>query len=838
LSFDASTFEIWGSLLNGGTCVLMHHKRPSLAELEEVLVSESITTIFLTTALFVELVEKRPAAFRYIKEVLTGGEPIPPASVKGALNANPGLHVIACYGPTECTTFASTHRYTCAAEVGEVIPLGEPIEQTEFYLLDDTLEPVPAGVEGELFVGGSGVALGYLNRQELTERAFLPKPDQPGAILYRTGDRCIRTPDGDLIFKGRADRQVKVRGFRIELGEIEATLTEHPAVQAACVKTVQRVGGDKVILAYVVPAEAVVSPDPVKDQHRFDVRTEEWEQIYSNLLYKSLASADLARTDPTFNISGWKSTFHGRPISDAEMEEHVGETVKRILSLSPRNVLEIGCGTGLLLFRLAQHCSSYVGTDFSQAAIDYVQRHVHTVPGGDRVTLLRRTAHEVPQAPPQGFDLVIINSVTEHFVSLEYLDRLLHQLAPLVAEGGHIFVGDNRNYTLLPLFHVSVQHFKAPASTTMQALSLLSEKATSEEQQLTIDPYYFAQLDRSVFRNVSVELRRGVHRNELTGYRYDAVLELGKEQPLARADAKAWQPEIDSMESLRSLLKEKDRASLYLTGIPNARLPGASMLLDAIAGKTDFHTAGDLRRNMEQVPAGEDPEQFCLLGGMSHYDVQIIPSRGSLDGRFDVAFRRRPADPFDVRALAGSIVAKDLKELANDPLRACRNDEIAAQLRSYLEARLPEHAVPSFFVTLPRLPLNTNGKIDYAALPLPARLSSADADTATAGDGNALEQTIRAVWERVLAIRNISLKEHFFEIGGDSLKAVRAAEELSRALKSTISPAVLFEEPTIAGLALRLSSMSNVEPEKLSVSTGAIRRRIAQQRREAVAVGG
>jgi len=818
LSFDASTYEIWGSLLNGGTCVLNPFAKPSLQDLEDILVTEGVTTLFLTTALFVELAERLPRAFRTVKEVLTGGEVIPPTSVKRLLSLNPGLSVVACYGPTECTTFASTQRYSSAEEVGEIIPLGQPIAETELFVLRDELTAAQPGEEAELYIGGSGLALEYLNRPELTQAAFVRSPfsADPNSRLYRTGDRCVHTADGRFLFKGRVDRQIKLRGFRIELGEVDAALAQHPSVQSAYVKTAETVSGDKVLVAYAVPTQESIARDPLRDEANFAERTRQWQEVYSKLLYKSLATSDLAGNDPTFNTSGWKSTFDGRHIPSEQMEEQVGQTVERILSLAPRTILELGCGTGMLLFRLAEHVDSYVATDFSQDCLDYVEERLPGWPGGDRVTLLHRHAHKLPEPPPGLFDVVVINSVTEHFASLDYLDRLLASIAPIVRKGGYIFVGDNRNFTLLSHFHAAVQLAKSPGTRSRAGYAVLAEQATADEQQLTIDPYYFAQLDRSMFGTVALQLRRGVHHNELTGYRYDAILQLGAPATAtAVSSPRTWQSGVDSLIGICRELRAEKPDQLVIRGLPNSRLRGSALLLDAVARRTSIQSTGELKRSIENSATGEDPEDFWRMGSEFGYDVQILPAQNAADGQFDVVFRKSSKALLDVSVVTGPVEPRPLSELANDPLLSWRKDQLAQGLRRHLEQCVPEYAVPAFFVLLSRFPLTANSKIDTAALPVPARLSVTESGGAKERLSVLGEQT-RAVWESVLGISNISQDEKFFEIGGDSLKSVRVAADLSKLLRRDISPALIFEEPTIRGLEKRLSQAVSFKPVQAS----------------------
>ncbi|RKG75337.1 non-ribosomal peptide synthetase, partial [Corallococcus terminator] len=257
ISFDASTLEIWAPLLFGGRLVVFPPSSPSDLELlESVLQRHGVTTMWLTAGLFAQVVELKPEALRGLRQILTGGDVVPPHHVRRVLEGL-GIPVSNGYGPTETTVFASTHRMTDAAQVGTSIPLGRPINATQLYVLDAHGQPVPPGVPGELFIGGDGLARGYASRPDLTAERFVPNPfsSTQGERLYRTGDLARWRPDGVVEFLGRVDHQVKVRGFRIELAEVEAALRTHAYVREAVAVVREDVPGDKRLVAYFVASE-------------------------------------------------------------------------------------------------------------------------------------------------------------------------------------------------------------------------------------------------------------------------------------------------------------------------------------------------------------------------------------------------------------------------------------------------------------------------------------------------------------------------------------------------------------------------------------------------------
>jgi amino acid adenylation domain-containing protein len=253
--FDATTMEVWGPLLHGGTCVVIDQATLlSFEHLRDTVRSLGITVMWLTAGLFKQIADELDDIFQPLRSLLAGGDALDPKAVHRVLaNDAPG-QLINGYGPTETTTFATTYTIT-TCDGHTPLPIGRPIGNTSIYLLDDDLQPVPLGVAGEVCIGGAGVALGYLNRPELTAERFVVDPfaARPEAKMYRTGDRARYRVDGNLEYLGRRDHQVKIRGFRVELGEVEARVREDPAVRDAAVLAYEAVPGDKRLIAYLVP---------------------------------------------------------------------------------------------------------------------------------------------------------------------------------------------------------------------------------------------------------------------------------------------------------------------------------------------------------------------------------------------------------------------------------------------------------------------------------------------------------------------------------------------------------------------------------------------------------
>lgn len=267
-SFDVSVYEIFSPLLAGGRLqVIPENIRLDAPSLFDWLQEHDIRSAYLPPFLledFAARVQTQTGASQ-LRRLLVGVEPIPDALLTGLIAQMPALCILNGYGPTETTICSTLYEVDTAHPQPGNTPIGRPAANTQIYLLDPRLQPVPIGVVGELYIGGVGLAHGYLNRPDLTAQRFIQSPFRTGELLYRTGDLARYLPDGNLFFVGRSDTQVKLHGVRIELGEIEATLTQHPGVKQAVVRLHEQTSGGKQLVAYVTSSH---DPPPPPEELR------------------------------------------------------------------------------------------------------------------------------------------------------------------------------------------------------------------------------------------------------------------------------------------------------------------------------------------------------------------------------------------------------------------------------------------------------------------------------------------------------------------------------------------------------------------------------------------
>ncbi len=376
---------------------------------------------------------------------------------------------------------------------------------------------------------------------------------------------------------------------------------------------------------------------PVLEQEEAHLRR--WRELWGDAYAESPPPRD-----PSLNVAGWASSYTGKAIREAEMKEWVESTVARLLDRSPQRVLEIGCGTGMLLLRVAPRTAEYVAVDFSPEALDYVLGQVEAA-GLSNVTLVRGTADDLAGIEG-GFDLVILNSVVQYFPSLDYLLRVLKGVVARLAPGGRIFLGDLRSLPLLEAFHASVQLQQADEAMTLDDLRERVAVAVRQERELALHPALFAAISRLLpgVSYAEVQLKRGRARNEMTRFRYDAFLHLSgpmPDEPTARR--LEWGDRGAAPAELCRLLAAEAPPAVRVRQVPNARLIAELEAQKMLRAADPFCTVGELQLALRRVRSkGVEPEDFWALEKELPYRVQVGWSADEV-GPYDVYLRRREA---------------------------------------------------------------------------------------------------------------------------------------------------------------------------------------------------
>jgi amino acid adenylation domain-containing protein len=797
--FDFSVWEMWVCLASGGRLVVVPTAiGQSPAALADLLARERVTVVNQTPSALRGLLlpGDGPALDRdRLRMIVCGGEALPRDLAGDLLERQ--LPLWNFYGPTEATVWATQRKMTRADLSGPFAPLGGPIANMRVCVLDPEGLPLPSGEAGEIAIGGEGVARGYWNRPALTRDRFVADPfGGAGGRLYRTGDQGRVRPDGQLEFLGRIDQQVKIRGFRVEPGEIESTLADHPGVREAAVVLREEETEDPILAAYVV-AERTGEDRPRPEAQ---AQLAQWRLVYDGIY----GGEDGPERERGFDTVGWTSSYTGGPIPAEQMREWVEGTASRILSLAPRRVLEIGCGTGLLLLRVAPGCERYVGLDYSAAGLARLRRQLEAAPIRG-VELHEREASDLSGFAQGEFDLVIVNSVVQYFPDASYLREVLRRSSRLLAPGGAIFVGDVRSLPLLEAFHASVERHHAGADLSVDELRRRIHEAVAHETELVLAPGFFeAFAASSKLSDLRVMPRRGRAWNELTRFRYDVLLRDGTAGSAAGFVERDWRRDRLDAASLERLLDERPEA-LAVTGIPNARVAAeAAFLEDAIRGGA--RTVEDLNRSRGEA-GGIDPEEVWRAARERGIEAQLSWSRTDRDGRFDAFFRSTAAAPREIpawppprQAPASDPAVTD----ANQPLAGLSFRPLVAELKALLSAKLPDYMMPSAFVWMDRLPLTANGKLDRGALPPPGRARS---HREFISPRTPAEKAVADAFRQVLGVERIGAADDFFELGGHSLKAAQVVSRLRQTSAVDVAVRAFFEHPTVSELARHVESL-------------------------------
>jgi amino acid adenylation domain-containing protein len=504
ISFDIFGLELFLPLCTGGTLVLADRERlledgylPALAQ------RHGATLFQATPSLVRNLLDTGWRAHGNLR-MLIGGEALTSDVARRLRSARSVFNV---YGPTEATIWASIHRVSPDGD--RAPPIGRPIWNTQLFVLDGALEPLPPGVTGELYIGGVQLARGYAGRADLTAERFMPSPFGRGERIYRTGDLARWRSDGELEYLGRADQQVKIRGHRIEPGEIESVLAAHPAAAAAVVVARDDMPGGTQLVAYYT---ADAAHEATLERELAAAQTAAWRDVYDSRYAQDAQQADAAV---------WTNSRTGEPYSEADIREWAEATVTRIAALAPRRVLEIGCGSGLLLSRIAPDCERYVGTDISGQALELLRGEAHAMP---QVELRHLPAHGVGAMAPDTFDAVILNSVVQYFPSANYLQEVLGEAYALLAPGGHLFIGDVRNLELLPAFHAWAMDPRQAAAGEDESRREIDRRCRGETELCLAPAFFTALAGRFDLAGVQVLRKRGKADTEMNAFRFDAVL--------------------------------------------------------------------------------------------------------------------------------------------------------------------------------------------------------------------------------------------------------------------------------------------------------------------------
>lgn len=795
---DMSIFEIFVPLLAGGTVVMPDPDKSKdaghwkeLVEKYRVTFWSSVPTIFSMLLYAFETEGGKGQIPDSLKAAMLAGEVIPVSLYKRLSVVGPKVKLYGSGGPTETTLLNVIHPVTDEDAEGGYIPYGVPIWNSGYLILDDNLKVVKMGETGTIYNSGTCLANGYLD-EGMTEEKFIMHPELK-IRLYNTGDLGRYNEKGWVDILGRADNQVKINGKRIELEEIEKVIEQDEQI----IKSVVSVYEDK-LRGKQLAAQIMLSAS----QDDGNANVEHWKTVFDETY-----SEERTQNNSESDYSGWHSTYTGGQIPAEEMKEWVENTVSSIKKVAGKRILEIGCGTGLLLYRLAPDANEFVGMDLSNEAIETLK---HDLEGNGlyrNVELYQAAADDLSKVEGRKFDTIIINSVIMFFPTVTYLLDVIKKCMSLLSEEGCLFLGDIQDYDLVKTFRTSVFLCREKDGT----VGTIREKIKNDclkLKDLYVSQHLFDVLHQFVPESgdITITQKNMQSVNEISKFRYDVVVY----KKHVKAPENVIEYQFKDMHTFHQDLKQmkmEDGTLLKVWGIRNA------MVYEDVAAEKYLNEAED-EETLEQFK-----ERCSKKKQITHYPYEFYQMAKQIGCR--CAVRKQDADTFCV-LMSKDIITNRLEQatvlqpsMYVSKIEAEDNwDEIISVLRTRLQKVLPQYMVPVIWKKTDSIPRLQNGKIDRrkAAESIQILLEESAGECINQDESNlSLKEQLLAMWSRMLHGTNIKEEDSFFEIGGNSLLAMRFLSEINRKYHITIRFSEFYKNASIAAVEKLVHSRMKIE---------------------------
>ncbi|KAK4502054.1 hypothetical protein PRZ48_007865 [Zasmidium cellare] len=790
IAFDLSVWELYAALLNGGTvvCIDSATKQDPNA-LAQVFTSERIQAAMLPPALLKTCLANTPDMFKGLAAFYNGADRFDRHDAISVRRLVPG-RVVNAYGPTENSALSTVYDVRKDDTLTNGVPIGHAISNSGAYVMDAHQNLVPLGVMGELVVTGDGLARGYTDPSLDRDRFVEVKIHEKQVKAYRTGDRVrYRPKDGQIEFFGRMDGQVKIRGFRVEMAEVERAILGQDEVDDALVVVHQDKGGDANLIGFITTQKDTA----VGQEEASGGQVESWGQQFDNNFYAGIEDIDPCTVGSDF--LGWTSMYDGSKIDRSEMKEWLNDSMQTMLDgQAAGRVLEIGTGTGMVLFNLGEGLQNYVGIDPSKSSVDFASDKIREIPGlADKAKINVGTASNIDQIDSQGSELVVLNSVIQYFPSPEYLFEVIEAVARL-PHAQRLFVGDVRSYPLNRQFLASRALFKLGEEASKTDIRREMTRMEDGEEELLVNPAFFTALPGrlpSFIHHVEILPKMMTATNELSSYRYAAIIHFKRSsqhvQEVYTLDGHQWVDfrarNMDRGSLTQFVRDSRDSPLVAISNIPWSKTIEERHVVEALDEEQDSEGTDEAA----WVPTAKSSAKSCPslsatdlieVARQTGFRVEVSWSRqSSQNGGLDAIFHRCEPSGKGARVKFRFPSDDDGPSAytlpSNRPLRSLRNRQIETRVRNALQRLLPSYMIPRRVMVLDRMPLNANGKVDRKEL---SRLAgSAMVPNTTTSRVNPQNEDERALCEEFSSVLGVDVSpvDSFFELGGHSLMAMR-----------------------------------------------------------------
>ncbi|KAF5695620.1 enniatin synthase [Fusarium denticulatum] len=798
IAFDGATYEIFFTLLNGGTLVCIDYMTTlDVKALQDVFIKEQINAACMAPALLKLYLTDARDALRGLDFLMAAGDRFDGQDAIEAQSLVRG-QCYNGYGPTENGIMST--RYPIAVDDSFIngVPIGRAVNNSGAYVTDLNQQLVGVGVMGELVVTGDGLARGYFDPALNKDRFIYIEVDGQRVRAYRTGDRV----------------RYRIRGNRIESAEVEAAMLGHGSVRDAAV-VVQKDDGEKADLVGFV----VIDHDHSLEGDANDNQVEGWQDHFETEMY-----ADIGDIDPSTigkDFKGWTSMYDGSEIDKVEMQEWLDDTIKTLRDgRVPGHVLEVGTGSGMILFNLGDGLQSYRGLEPSKSAAAFTNTVIQSVPSlTGKAEVHVGTAQDISRLSDLHPDLVVINSVAQYFPSPEYLAQVADTLVHLHGVK-RLFFGDMRtnatNKHFLAARAVRTLGDNASKDAVRQKMAELEER----EEELLVEPAFFTTLqDRfpDLVHHVEI-LPKNMHAtNELSAYRYAAVVHIRDHDsvPVHTIEKGAWVDFGASRMNRTSLLQflrhSKGSATVAISNIPFGKTVFERQIVESLEAEEESKLDGAawisaVRSDAENRASLSVPDLYQLAED-SGFRLEVSSARQwSQSGALDAVFHHLTSPSETSRTLIKFPTDNHLRSSAthtNRPLQGLQRRRAALQVRERLQSLLPSYMIPSSIVVLDQMPLNPNGKVDRKELARQARIIPKQ-QTALPAQAVPISDIEAILCDEATATfgMKVDIADDFFKLGGHSLLATKLISRVEQRFNVRVTVKDVFDNPVFAHLAV------------------------------------
>lgn len=739
-TFDISLIELLMPLLCGATIILTEQGSVADGLKIKTYLEKKPITLMQATPLTWEILLKQGWKNKGDMKILVGGEKFktPLAEMLNYTHHN----IWNMYGPTE-TSMWSMYYHLNDTITSETVSLGSALQKTNIYLLDEQGNFTAKGEAGEIHIGGVGLARGYLNNPELTAQKFIYHP-QTGIRLYKTGDLGIQYDEQTLCYIGRTDDQLKYGGIRIEAGEIEAVIEQEPLVKKAIVKIHETKGYYKTLVAYVeIDEEKIFSSDI---QSTSGDTSSFLKNIYDDIY---LHAHEFEQGE--INTCGWQSSFTGRVFNTEELYESYSFIRKTISTADLSEVLEVGCGTGSLLFEYVDKVDSCTIVEISTTAIDYVKGRL-SAKQLQKVSFKNESVLNIHSH--EKYSCIIINSVIQYLPSIHSLITAIKQLVAATKHQGTIIIGDVRALELMETYLLEKIRVNSSAETILANLSTFHYK--SRDAEIVLSPMFFYALQQTMpeISHIDFSVKQGKFINELNNFRFDVILHIAKPVEKLSPVQLNFAPNL-SVRNIRQICCDNPGKPIVIKEIPNppllqlvnnlhSNIPNKTML-PIMASQEERSITPCIELLESEIPGYEKYIHYDEKNPVTSLTIHYYPQHKdklircahllpSLNYR---TFCREPFNPWLQKFCFNHIKLK-----------------VSQQVISWVN--------PSAYVWVEKWPITTNGKLDKKQLHLPL-----NKDEKKQEELSIIEQ-LQIMWRNITG-NNALIDKEFWNHGVSSL---------------------------------------------------------------------